>query len=316
MGEIGQRGDNRLVEFGRVKILGRVVATTTLGPDHLGAARGGVVAVAAVGDLGQLNILVANLEEAATGHAWRQVSRIGAAQHLAAFAGGFHPHTDAKFDVRAHLVGDATGPLGRQDERNALSAANAGDAFELSLILSPVGDHLGELVNDDKEEGIGRDGAVVAFASVLDNVFGARLDIQALAALHLRRNRREHARHAIGGKIGEDVNAVRQLGKLAEGTAALVVHQHKVERRRAVADRHAANQRDEQFGFARAGAAGDHPVNAVALGRKDELANLVARHKAQLHPEPIGLLIFLFARTPALMGRAPQVNQRLEAFER
>ena len=87
-------GNNHFVEFRRGLVLGgglRIRAT--IEPDHfIMGNRGGInVSIATIRNLNQLNIFVANLQIATSRNPRRQIRRIGAAQHFAAFARRFDP---------------------------------------------------------------------------------------------------------------------------------------------------------------------------------------------------------------------------------
>ena len=190
--------DDRLVQLGRLLILGGIVARRDPARSPgLGCLFGSITLIAGVGDLDQLDLFVAHLQVAPAGNAARQKGGVGAAQHLAALARCFDAQADAKLDVRAHLIGDAAGPLRRQNQRDALRPADTGDTFQLGLILGPVGDHLGKLIDDDEQKRIGLVGEVQPLLAIIDDVLGAGFGIERLAALHFRPDRGEHARHAI-----------------------------------------------------------------------------------------------------------------------
>ena len=108
------------------------------------------MAVAGVRHLNQVNFFVANLQIATAWNTGRQIRRIGTAQHFAAFAIGFHPQRNPKLDVRAHLIGHAGWSLRRQNQRNALSAAQPRDHFQLGFVFSPISDHFSEFINNNK----------------------------------------------------------------------------------------------------------------------------------------------------------------------
>ena len=222
--------------------------------------------VARVGDLNKLNILVANLEVAATGHAIRQEGRISAAQHLTAGINAFDAQTDSQLNVRPHLVADAGGALRSQDEMHAQRTPKARNAVKLFAKLGIVGDHLGILVNDDHQERqrLAIRALVETLAAVLDNI--ACLAQQRLTALKLGSNGGEDAAHGGLVQVGDAVNAVRQLVEGRERAAALIVHQHKVERAGVVGQRQPDHQAHQQLGFTGTRTARHHRVNAVGLG--------------------------------------------------
>ena len=82
------------------------------------------------------------------------------------------------------------------------------------------------------------------------------------------------------------------MAKRLEGRAALVIDQHKVDDARVVAQRHAGNQGHQQFGFARAGGAGDHAMHAIAtlFGRENQMAHIAHADHANRHAQPFGVL--------------------------
>jgi len=117
-----------------------------------------------------------------------------------------------------------------------------------------------------------------------------------------------HPRRAL--QVSHDVHAVRQRAERLEGRAALVVHQHKVDHAGIVLDGQADDQRQQQFGLAGAGGAGDHAVHAVAICREQQRAHLVAGHQADGHAQTFGR--FWLARAPPVLQDGDFLN-RLDA---
>ena len=128
------------------------------------------------------------------------------------------------------------------------------------------------------------------FLAVFDQVGHAGLREDIGTAVHLRVDSDEDALDRVAVEVGGDVYAVRQFTERLDGGSALVVHQHKVDDARVVSDRHRANERLDQFGFARAGRAGRHAVHAIGLGLEHHIAGVLAAHKANGRAQPFLIL--------------------------
>ena len=187
------------------------------------------IAVAGVGYLNQVNIFITHLQIATTGNVARQKRSIGATQHFAALARRFDTQADAELNVGPHLVRDASGTLGGQQQRDALSTTQPGDHIQLVFELGIARNHLSKFINNDEEIRVRLVGEMVPFAVVFEDIFGVGGGIELLAALHFSMNGRKHAGNARFLQIGNDIDAVGQLGKLLESAATLVIDQHKVE---------------------------------------------------------------------------------------
>ncbi len=172
---------------------------------------------------------------------------------------------------------------------DAQGAPQAGDALQLALELGVPGDHLGKLIDDDEQERVRRRvrTGVQPFLAVMHDILGIGVGVQALAAVELGDDGGEHARRGRAFQVGDDIHAVRQGAEGLEGRPALVIHQDEVHHARVEVQAQPDDQAHEQLGFARARAARDQPVNAVALGREDQLARLVARQQADLGVQPV-----------------------------
>ncbi len=99
---------------------------------------------------------------------------------------------------------------------------------------------------------------------VFNDILGAALGQDLAALIHDRLQRDEHALNRVGFKVGQDVHRVRQLAQRFEGSPALEIHQHEVDQARIILHGHRADESQQQLGFARAGGAGDHAVDAIA----------------------------------------------------
>ena len=89
------------------------------------------VVFAGIGDLNQFDVVIANLQIAATRHPIGQKRRIATPQHLAAGVHTFNPQTDAILDIRPHLIGHTGGTLRSQEQIHALRPPQTRNAFQL-----------------------------------------------------------------------------------------------------------------------------------------------------------------------------------------
>ena len=160
----------------------------------------------------------------------RQACGIRAFEQLFAVFGGLDAQTDSELHVRAHLIRHhARWPLGGQNERYAKRATESRDALKFSFVVRVVRDHLGELVDDDKQmrEGFGEGRAGFEsgddLLTILDQIRHPSLGQNIRAPVHLSINRDEDALDLVAFEIRGDVDTVRQFSERLDGRAALVI---------------------------------------------------------------------------------------------
>ena len=148
----GHFSDGKLGRIGALIIFDEVFADLVQ-PNDVGQRDFAVVAVVRTGPchLHALHHVVAGLDVATPAQVGQE-GCLRAAEQLFAVVGRLDAQTDSELHVGAHLVGDHTGrALSGQQQTDAKGAPQAGDAFELGAIVGVGRDHLGELVDNNKQ---------------------------------------------------------------------------------------------------------------------------------------------------------------------
>ncbi|MEG8037681.1 hypothetical protein QP157_20890 [Sphingomonas sp. LR61] len=130
--------------------------------------------------------------------------------------------------------------------------------------VGQLGDHRGELVDDEHEPGhrLARTTAFQVRFVVLD-VLGAGRGEDVFAAGEFGAERSERALDEVLVEVGDEPDGVRQVGRHAESSAALVVDEHEGHLVRMVRERERRDEGLQELGLARTGRSCDETVWAV-----------------------------------------------------
>jgi hypothetical protein len=197
----------------------------------------------------------------AAGLPGRDAGGVGRVDHVGRLRGRGHPQADPEVEVGPHVGADhAPGALGGEHDVDPEAAPPHADAHHARHELGQLLDQRGELVHHDHEA---RQPLAGAGPVVLD-VLGAGVGEEVLAAAQLGRERVERAVDQVPVEVGDQPDAVRQVGAGGERAAALVVDQHEREPVRPVPQCQRRDQGLQQLRLAGPGGTGDQRVRAVA----------------------------------------------------
>ncbi len=194
-------------------------------------------------------------EDAPTTHVRGQLRRGIRSDHGDAVGPIVHAHADAQVCVGEHgIAHDAGRALRAEHEVHPERPAARGEIGEQRMQVGMLGDHRGELVDDDHEAG--------ETLNALDVARAGRHE-RPLAIAQLGSKTLEGAARPIAIEVGEDAGDVRQPPERRERGAPLEVHEQQRELLRRLHGGHREQPGDEQLALAAAGGARDDRVRPV-----------------------------------------------------
>ena len=197
------------------------------------------------------------------GHTARQGGGDAVAHHVDRVRVVLQAQRDAQVGVGADVVTDHTlRPLRGQQQVHAQAAPALGHTHQRVQELRLLGHQRGELVDHHHQP---RHRHMGCSSAQRREVGGVPLAQQCFSPSQLGMQAAQRSIRQLRIQVGDHAHHVRQRGQCIERGAALVVHQHELQMRRAAVRGEARHHRAQQFALAGAGGAGQQSVWTVAL---------------------------------------------------